>query len=899
MCTNIIIRFFLVLMASQMWHAGVLARVTERSDTLPALPGTEVYAPQDTLLQDTLADEPERIGGSAVILEHTVDYSAEDTIFHDIRNRKVFIYGNADLHYGEMHLTADFIEIDFNTNELYASGLPDTAGVIQGKPVFREGMQSFQSEELRYNFDSQRGRTIGVVTEEADGFVHGDVVKIHPTREVHVADGKYTTCDDPDPHFHIAFRRAKIIPDDKIVSSLAYLVIRDVPTPLFVPFGFFPNRRGQASGILIPSYGESRNRGFYLENGGFYWGINDYIDLSIRGDIFSRGSWALRLGSDYAVRYRYSGNVNLGYAINVLGERNLPGYQRSRDFRIQWSHRQAPQAHPTRNFRANVNIVSAQTSRFNPVSDEDYLSNTFSSNVSYSRSWANRYNLSANLRHSQNINNRMVDMTLPDLNFNVSRFYPFRRNSSPADMRWYEEINMTYNMSARNQLNIADSLLFTGDALSEFRSGVQHEIPISYSTRILNHFNLSSSMNYSERWYFNTIRESWDPGYDDDDELIDIQAGGVVRDTISEFAAIRDFNFSTGLSTRLFGMMQFQRGPVTALRHVMTPNIGFSFRPDFADPFWGYYEEYYNPVRDETVQYAIFQDGIFGGPQPGRSGNLSVSISNNLEMKLRNRDDPEAEERKIVLIDNFRVSTGYDVARDSLNVNDIRLSGRTRLWGDFDISYSSTWTPYARNEEGQLIDEFLWNTENRLLQLNNTSWGLNLNYRLSSGGREDRDNGGNDFSPFEDTPPRDDSHERGLGEDGMPMEDMPEMAPANGVDYSVPWNLTFSYSFDYRASYRHAQDIMERNYIQSLSVRGDVHLTPNWRIGFRSGYDFDNNKLTYTSIDVYRDLHCWEMTFNWIPMGFRQSYNFTIRVKSSVLQDLKLTRRRHHLDGQF
>jgi len=889
-------------MVFQTWCIAVFGQEGLETDTLPPVPGDEMQLLQDTLATDAAGEEePERLEGTSVILEDKVEYSAEDTIFHDIRNQKVFIYGNADLRYEDMHLSADFIEIDFSKNELFASGLPDTAGVVQGKPVFREGAQSFQSDELRYNFETRRGRTIGVVTEEADGFVHGDVVKLQPTREVHVAEGKYTTCDHPEPHFHIAFRRAKIIPDDKIVSSLAYLVIRDVPTPLFVPFGFFPNRRGQASGILIPSYGESRNRGFYLENGGFYWGINDYIDLSIRGDIFSRGSWALRLGSDYAVRYRYSGNVNLGYAVNVLGERNLPGYERSRDFRIQWSHSQAPQAHPTRNFRANVNIVSAQTSRFNPVSDDDYLSNTFSSNVSYSRSWANRYNLSANLRHSQNINNRMVDMTLPDINFNVSRFYPFRSNSSPSDMRWFEDINMTYSMSARNQISIADSLLFTQDALSAFRSGVRHEIPISYSTRVLNHFNLSSNINYNERWYFSTIRESWEAGYDEDDVFIDDQMGEVVRDTISEFAAIRDFSFSTGLSTRLYGMMQFQRGPVTALRHVMTPNVGFSFRPDFADPFWGYYDTYYDPVRDQDVQYAIFQDGIFGGPQAGRSGNLSLSISNNLEMKVRNRRDPDAEERKIVLVDNFRISTGYDVARDSLNVNDLRLSGRTRLWGNFDISYSSSWTPYARDEDGQLIDKFLWNTNNRLLQLNNTNWGLNLNYTLRSGQRRNGDNGDNDFTPAGDTPPG--QNDGGMGHrdhgNGMPMDDSPEMMPANGVDYSVPWNLTFSYSFDYRSTYRHAQDRMERNYIQSLSVRGDVHLTPNWRIGFRSGYDFDNHKLTYTSIDVYRDLHCWEMTFNWIPMGFRQSYNFTIRVKSSVLQDLKLTRRRHHLDGQF
>jgi len=856
-------------------------------------------AVRDTTEVDTPDEPPVRMRETRVILEDKVTYSAEDTIFHDIRNSRVYIYGNADLQYEDIQLQAAYIEIDFNTNELYASGLPDTAGVIQGKPLFREGMQSFQSDELRYNFETRRGRTIGVVTEEADGYVHGEVVKLQPNREVHVSDGKYTTCSDPNPHFHIAFRRAKIIPNDKIVSSFAYLVIMDVPTPLFIPFGFFPNKRGRASGILIPSYGESRERGFYLENGGFYWGINDYVDMSLRGDIFSRGSWALRLGSNYAVRYRYSGNVNLSYAINVLGEQNLPGYERSRDFRIQWSHSQAPQAHPTRSFRASVNAGSRQASRFNPISDDDYLTNTFSSNVSYARSWANRYNFSANLRHSQNTQNRMVDLGLPEITFGVNQFFPFRRSQSPGQMRWYENISVNYNMAARNELSIVDSLLFTQDALNRFRSGARHQARANYDTRLLNHFNFNTGINYSENWYLRTIRKEWD------DDLMTITPtdtifGGVVTDTVPGFRSAREFNFSSGISTQLFGLMQFTRGPVRAVRHRIVPTVSFSMRPDFADPFWGYYREYYDPVRDEVVQYSIFEQSIYGGPPAGRSGNIGFSINNNLEMKIRNRRDPDGEDRKISLIDNFTISGGYDLARDSLNFSDIRLSGRTRLFRNIDISYSSSWTPYARNEDGQLINEFVWNTDRKLLHLNNTRWTFNLNYNLRSGGGSGRQQDqGRGQQPGRG--------ERDFGRDMDPVlngndaweEETPVVVPTNGVDYSVPWNLSFSYSFNYNARYQFAQDRMDRSYMQSLGVRGDVQLTPKWRIGFRSGYDFDNNQLTFTSIDVYRDLHCWEMTFNWIPMGFQKSYTFTIRVKSSVLHDLKLTRRTHHLDRGF
>lgn len=903
MYTNFIFKFFVLVGAFFIFIAVSNGQVPDEpahimlEDTIYTVPGHD----HDTLAVDTVGEQPERIRESAVILDDKVEYSAEDTIYHDIRNRRVYIYGNADLRYMDMHLNAAYIEIDFNTNELYAHGLPDTAGVIQGKPVFTEGMQSFQSEELRYNFETSRGRTIGVVTEEADGYVHGNVVKLQPSREVHVSEGKYTTCDDPDPHFHIAFRRAKIIPDDKIVSSFAFLVIRDVPTPLFIPFGFFPNKRGQASGVLVPSYGESRNRGFYLENGGFYWGINEYVDLSVRGDIYSRGSWALRAGSNYTMRYRFNGSVNLSYAVNVLGERNLPGYERSNDFRIQWSHSQARQAHPTRTFRASVNAGTSQSSRFNPVSDQDYLSNTFSSNVSYSRSWAGKYNLSANLRHSQNTNNQMVDLSMPQVTFGVNRFYPFRSSQAAGQTKWYEDITMNYNMSARNELRIADTLLFTRDALTQFRNGIRHEIPVSYSRRVLNHFNMSTSLSYSERWYFSTIRKEWD-----DDLMIvtpaDTVFGNLVTDTVPGFEAAREFNFSTGLSTRLYGLMQFKSGPVSAVRHVMSPSVSFSMRPDFASDFWGYYKDYYDPQRDETIRYSIFEGGLYGGPPAGRSGNIGLSITNNLEMKVRNRRDPDAEERKIVLVDNLSISTGYDIARDSLNLSDIRVSGRTRILGDFDISYSSTWTPYALDESGRRIDQFLWNTDNRLLQLNNTSWSFNLNYSFSSraeakGSSDDRSGIAADGAMSHGRDPGTDL--MGNGNDIPGDEMLPEIMPGNGIDYSVPWNLNFSYSFNYNSRYRHQDNKMDRNIIQNLSVRGDIYLTPKWRVGFRTGYDFDNRQITYTSIDIHRDLHCWEMTFNWIPMGFRQSYNFTIRVKSSVLQDLKLTRRTHHMDRAF
>jgi hypothetical protein len=883
------------------------AEPLQTNDTLPVLNDFSTLDP-DTLqpgefpleVSDTIPPEPPRQTGAGFILDTRVEYSAVDSIPFDIRNQVVYLYGDADMKYGNIHLTAAYIMIDFRKKELYATGMPDSLGQLQGLPVFEEGTQSFESRELRYNFETRRGRTVQVITEEADGYMHGDVVKMMEDRVIHVSSGKYTTCDNPEPHFHISFSRAKIIPNDKIITSAPRLTIEGVHTPLILPFGFFPNTRGQASGILIPSYGEARNRGFYLENGGFYWGINDYVDLSIRGDIYSRGSWATRLGSNYRKRYKYNGSLNLNYAINILGERDLPGYERSRDFRIQWSHSQDPKARPNSVFRANVNAGSSSYNRFNPTTTSDYLSNTFSSNISYSANWAGRYNLSVNARHSQNTLTETVDLSLPEVAFSMARFYPFRRKSPEGKLRWYEEITMNYNMNAANRITIQEEDFLTSAMFDNMKNGVQHTIPLSHSFRVLRHFNLSNTVSYNERWYFEKIERSWES--DAVDGFIEPGApipGRVVTDTLTGFYAVRDFNYSTSLNTRLYGLMQFQRGPVTALRHVISPSLSFSYRPDFADPFWGYYGFYDNPNLQQPVRYSHYEGATYGFPAAGRSGSIGLSVSNNLEMKVRSGRDTISGERKIALIDNLTVSGSYNLAADSLNMSDIRVSGRTRLFGQFDITYSGTWSPYAVNEQGNRINRYLWDDSQKLLQRTNTTWSLNFNYNLSSKTAPSR---GGPTRPQQGAAHQEmpGFMDNGLNGNGIEEERVqPEPVPAGVIDYTVPWSLRFSYNFTYNAPVDRRTLTTNRTYRQNLNFSGDVNLTPNWRIGFSSGYNFDENKITYTSVDIYRDLHCWELLINWVPFGFRQSYNLTLRVKSSVLQDLKLTRRTHHLDRAF
>jgi len=864
---------------------------------MPSINLPLVAQPIDTIApaeQDTIVPPPARHRGTGVILDSRVEYSASDSIRFDIRQQKVHLYGNAELKHGAINLTSAYININFNTNEIFARGMPDSLGILQGKPIFTDGTQNFESHELRYNFRTRKGRTVQARSQEADGFMHGSVVKMMENRVIHVQDGKYTTCDAEHPHFHLSFRRAKVMPGDKIITSLALLTIEGVPTPLFLPFGFFPNRQGQASGIIIPSYGEERNRGFNLRGGGFYWGINDYLDLALTGDIYSRGSWAATAASSYRVRYRFSGNFNITYANNVFGEKGLPDYQRSRDFRVNWNHSQDPKARPNSVFRASVNAGSSQFNRFNPISSQDYLTNTLSSNISYTARWGRLFNFSVHARHNQNTLTQMVDLNLPEMTFTVARFHPFRRQNPAGPLRWYENITMNVNSNLSNQIRVADTLLFTREVFERMNSGVQHTIPISLTLRVLRHFNLSNSFNFTERWNFHRIDRDWE-GDGTFDPLTGRHGGRVVTDTIRGFNAVRDFSFNSSLNTKFFGLVQFRRGPVTAVRHVVTPSIGFSLRPDFADPFWGYYSFYENPNIATPVRYATFEGTRFGGPGPGRSGALSFSVANNLEMKVRTRNGDEPY-RKITLIDNLSLSTSYDFARDSLNLSDLSVSGRTRLFDRFDITYSSRWSPYATDSEGRIINRFLWEQGDRIFQLLNTNWNLNFNYNLTSetflrGGEVD-DGTITENGQFGELP---------FGAEVMPEEPIQQPTtlpdtPRGMIDYTVPWSLRFSYTVRHGTNIRRPYLIRDRTFSQSLSFSGDISLTPKWRVGFTSGYNFDERQLTYTSLNIYRDLHCWELIIAWVPFGFRQSYNMTLRVKSSVLQDLKLERRTHHLD---
>jgi lipopolysaccharide assembly outer membrane protein LptD (OstA) len=828
----------------------------------------------DTLLTDTLA------AASGEILEAQVKYTSRDSIRFDLPNKKVYLYGQAEINYEAINLKADFIEIDLDKNAVFATFLIDSAGNETGVPVFKEGDQTFKSKALRYNFRTKKGFINRVVTEDGYGYLQGEKVKKMDNDEINISKGFYTTCDHVDhPHFEFRYNKSKVIPKKRIVTGPAYLVIEDVPTPLFIPFGWFPNKQGQRSGIVLPTYGESANRGFAFENLGYYWSINDHLDLQALGDIYTKGSWSVKPTLRYRWRYRFNGSLNLSYAINITGVKETPNYDRKRDFAVRWSHKQDPKARPKSMFSADVNIVSSTFSKYNPTSTEDYLSNTFRSSIAYQTNFAGKYFLTINASHDQNTLTHVVNVTLPELSFSVNRFYPFRGRQQVGKLKWYDNISMNYALNARNTVSAPDSTFFTSGTLDDMRNGIKHSIPISSPVKLLKYFTWTNSLAINDRMYFESIRRDWvDTLFVNNDTILNT----VVTDTVPGFVNAFDFSFSSSLTTKIYGMYTFgKKFPVQAIRHVLTPSVSFSYTPDFGSEFWGYWDSYYNGEGKE-FSYSIFEGSLFGSPPGNKSGRIGFSFANNLEMKIRSRKDTVTGMKKMVLIDNFTASFSYDLAKDSLNWSRFTLSGRTRLFENLDLSYRAEWDPYILDSAGKYnLAQTEWAVNHRLLRKESTNWTVSLNWRLSS----------TNFS----------KEKKELDTRVGTEAEREEIAlnPENYIDWSVPWDVTFSYSFNYNVDNLYPNYIEERDekIVQTLGLNGNVSITPKWKVAFVTGWDFENNDLSYTSLSVYRDLHCWEMRFNWVPTGFRKSWNFAINAKASILQDLKLTKKKDFRDN--
>jgi len=824
----------------------------------------------DSLLSDSLNGSPKSSS-----LDGIVEYNSNDSLRFDIKNHKVYLFKKGVIDYGKINLKGDYVEIDFNKSEIFSEGVENEKGKIEGAPIFKENDKSFESKKLRYNFDTKVGIITGVKTEEGDGFLLGDKIKKMADDVTYIQGGRYTTCQLPQPHYAFRFKKSKVIPGNMIITGPVVFEIEGVPTPLILPFGLFPNQSGKRSGVLVPTYGQSTKQGYYLMNGGYYWSISDYFDLSLKGSIYTRGSWSLNPNVRYVKKYAYSGSFNFKYAINILGTEGSPDYKRSRDFKIQWSHNQDAKARPNSKFSANVNIVTSTFNQFEIKNTfESKLTNTFQSSINYSTNFNKKWFLNVNLGHRQNTRNKSFELTLPEISLSGTQFYPFRKKGKVGNLKWYDNISLKYSMSARNTALMPDSMLFQPGMKAYFKNGIQHKIPLSSTIKLLKYFTWTNSASLTSRWYMQSYHKSFEIENITEDGTVE---GIVVSDTINGFKAANDYSISSSLNTRLYGMYSFgEIFPIRAIRHVLTPSVSFTYRPDFSDEKYGYYKSYYDAARKDSIQYSIFDGAIYGGPMAGRSGSINFNISNNFEMKVRDRNDTITGTKKVVLIDNLTLSTNYNMAKDSLRWAPLIISARTKLFKNLDLRYSSALDPYILDSAGtQNLNRFEWDVNKRIFRLDNANWRAGINLRLNN----------------ETFTKKDKTQKGGKSEKGDKKK-----AAAKPI---MPWNMSISYTFQYVSNHNYVAYVLDKEtkIIQTLGFNGSVQLTPTWKVSVRSGYDFQNKKLSYTSLDIYRDLHCWEMRFSWIPLGTWKSWNFGINIKSSMFKDLKLEKKKSHLDN--
>lgn len=831
----------------------------------------------DTILTDTLT-KPKPL----TTLEAKVDRTATDSIVQNIISKKVHLYGDAEIKYEDIDLKAARIDVDFNKNIVTAYGIVDSTGKQQGRPVFTQGDQTFKADTIKYNFNTGKGYIYNVITEDQQGFLAGSRVKKLPDNSINILNGSYTTCNiERHPHFEFKFKKARVIPGNKIVTGPVYMEIEGVPTPLALPFGIFPNNSKQKSGIVIPTYGESASMGFYLMGGGYYWSINDYMDLKMIGDIYSRGSWAVKPILRYKKRYKYSGSFSVQYAVNIISDKYSPDYQKSKDFRIRWTHTQDPKARPKSRFNANVNIVTSNFIKYNVTNVNDYLKNEFQSSVSYQTNWAGKYHLTANASHRQNTKTHIVQITLPELTFNVDRFYPLRRKKPVGKKRFYEDLSVTYSMNTKNIINTLDSLVFTEQPYkNSMQNGMIHKMPISLPVKLFKYFTWSNSMNITDRMYAQQVKQYWinDTLFSNNDTIV----GYLQKDTIAGFNNTFDFSISSSLSTKVYGMLKFKKGALRAIRHVFTPSVSFSYIPDFGSSKWGYYDSYING-DGKKVAYSKYNGFLFGSPPGNKSGRIGFNFGNNLEIKVRNRKDTITGMKKITLIKSFNISGGYDLAKDSLNMSYLSMNGRTTLWKNLDLKYSSVWDPYVVDSAGHRLNTFEWTQNRKLFRQTNTSWALSFSLKLSD----------KDFKKKNSNKDKKTSNK-------YKKEELSTLQATNEyIDWNIPWSLNLSYNFNYTThiAWLNYEKIPTNKIVQTLGVSGQVNVTPKWKVTFRTGWDFNDNKISVTSLSIYRDLHCWEMRFNVIPFGPRKSWNFSINVKASVLQDLKLNKKKDFRDS--
>lgn len=884
--------------------ALVLFAMPSRADIRIGSTLWQLSAVLDTISVDTLAGDSVLLPASDSIPEKKEKKDAiEDPVFYESSDSMVwsssgnaYLYGDSKVKYQNIQLDAEIITMNMDSSVVSAMGKVDSLGVASGLPVFKDGDTPYESDKISYNFKSKRGIVNNVFTSQGDGFMTGERAKKDSTGAFYARRGAYTTCDAEHPHFYIALTRAKVRPKKDVVFGPAYLVVEDVPLPLAIPFGFFPFTDSYSSGFIMPSYGDDSERGFYLRDGGYYFAISDRLDLKLTGEIFTKGSWGLGASSTYAKRYRYSGNVSFNYLVTKEGEKGLPDYGVGKNFRLMWNHRQDAKAHPNSNFSASVNYATSNYERSNLTSIYNPMLNSQTvrtSSVSYSKTFPNiGLTISSTMNISQNVQDSIVSLTFPSLNVSLTKKYPFRKKKRAGDERWYEKISLSYTGQMSNSVTSKEDELFEKNLATEWRNGFKHNIPISATFQLFDFINITPSINYTERWYLKKVNQSWD-----------YEAGKVARDTVTGFNRVYNYNMSVSANTTLYGFYQpagfLKNSRVQMVRHVFKPTVSFTYAPDFGSDRYGYYESYtYMDDNGEirTVEYSPYEGSLYGVPGKGKTGSITFSVSNNLEMKWRTKSDSL---RKVSLIDELGATISYNLAAKTKPWSNLSTRLRLKLSKNYTFSLNAVFATYAYefNERGQVVvgDRTEWSygrfgrfqgmSQNISYTFNNDTW--KKIKKLFGYGEEESIDADADADEKEEKNEEKKS-KKSLAASSRGESKNADLDAEGYMPFKMPWSFSVSYGIVMSEDRSKPIDIKDMRYpykfTQNMNFSGNIGISDNWKINFTSGYNFENKELTTTTLNISRDLHCFEMSCGIVLKPYT-SFNFSFRATSQMLAD--------------
>lgn len=850
-------------------------------DTMPQISDSARAAMDSIALADSVAvsDSLDLLSKSS--LDRPAFSAARDSIIEDFSDGKkmIYYYGDVSVTYGNMKLSADYMEYDLQTQTVFARGTADSTGNVNGLPKMEDNGKTYSMEQVKYNFDTRKAVITNMVTQEQEGILHGKNIKMMPDQSINITSGKYTVCDCEHPHYYLHLTAAKVMtkPSQRTVFGPAYPVIEDVPLPVALPFGFIPKRPDRATGLLMPTFGEESARGFYLRDLGMYFVIGDYFDLSLTGDIYTLGSWAVDLNSRYKVNYKFNGTFALTLSNDQTGEKGSTDFFQTRNFGVRWSHSQDPKARPGTSFTASVNFSSPSNNRFNSTSVNEALQNVIQSSISYSKNWNGKFNLSANILHNQNSRDSSYSFTLPNLTFSVSRFYPFKRKNRVGKEKLYEQFSLSYNTTLQNRINFKASEFMKPGFGEKFQNGMSHNFQIGLPNfTLFKYININPSITYGMNWFFDKTEKVYNP---ETDKVEDVKGG-----FFSTFGATHNYSGGISLNTRLYGMFNFgKHRKIQAIRHVISPSLSFNFSPEKGTHFNGWRTLNYTDKNGvaRSLDYNIYAGQINSVPGKGKTASMNISIGNNLEAKVRNlRDTTGTGMKKIKLIDNLNISTGYNFLADSLNLSNIGISMNTSVFGKLGISANVNFDPYAVNERGQKIAKFNVQTEGWSKPLRLTGASASISYSFSGEGKINGNDGNGESTGPADSYTRIYYH---------PVTG--EYIPGGWLYYmnpNSPWSVNISYSYNYSRSYQYSNGhrITNHRHTQTLNLNGNIKITPALSVNLSTGFDLMAMKLTTTQLSAQYSLHCFNIDVSWIPMGKWQQWSFRIAANAAALADL-------------